>query len=337
MNQLKDLKVSIIVPVYNVESFLPKCLECVSDQTYSNLEVILVDDGSKDRSGEICDAYKASHNNTIVIHQRNMGLSGARNSGVREATGDYITFVDSDDIISKRYVEKLVYALQYSKCDLAVGRSLQFWNENSIKERDNEEVIVYKTEEALIQMCNGYLFGVSACCKLYKKEVLLKYPYPLGKLYEDLDTTYKIFGECKSIALYNEYIYFYRQRSNSISHHNKLNESQLYGLIAADNQYNYIRENYPKATVAAQARCILKAFDYIEMISGGSRDEKNSFLMLQQYAVNHSNGILRNKNVNKPNKARLMCIKMGYYPSVIGFRLLELLKKRRAKLNGDKL
>ena len=327
------INVSVIIPVYNVQKYLSRCLQSVEQQTYQNLEIILVDDGSTDKSGIICDEYKNKHENTIVIHQENQGLSGARNIGVSVSRGKYITFVDSDDIISKDYVYELVNSIEKYKADLAVGRSIKFWDIIPIK-YGSTEIEVLNAEKTIIEMCNGYNFGVSACCKLYKRELVVKYPYPIGKLYEDLATTYKIIGDCEKVVFIKRYLYYYRQRPYSISNNRKMNDAQLYGLEAAQGQLSYVRERYPNAIPAAQARCILKAFDYMPFIADGSKESMSYFKKIRKYAIENGNKIVLSRKVNLQNKIRYISLRLGYKPSLFATRVLNAVKNRRALSKG---
>lgn len=322
--------VSIILPVYNVEQYLEECLESIEQQIFTNYELIIVNDGSTDNSEKICRLYVEKHDNAKLISQKNQGLSVARNNGVSVSTGKYITFVDSDDVISNNYLSSLVGAIESSKADLSIGRSLKFWDRIPIK-KQIKEMVVLSPENALIEMCNGHNFGVSACCKLYKRELVEKYPYPIGKIYEDLATTYKIIGDSKCVAFCKDYLYFYRQREQSISHSKSISAAQLYGLEAAENQLKYIRDNFPNAIPAAEARCVLKAFDYIAYISDGSQKSKRIYSELQKYVKENSKHVLKSKDVNMQNKIRCISIRGGYHMGMFVDRILDYFKKMRVK------
>ena len=183
-------KVSVIVPVYKVEEYLPRCLDSLAAQTYPNLEIVLVDDGSPDRCGELCDAFAHERSNVLVLHQSNQGLSAARNDGVKASQGEYITFVDSDDFVSRDYVEYLMSMILKNHCDIYVGNYLPVYHNDAPsvrKKRDCQELLT--NEEALIEAFYSVKFGVSAWAKMYKRALVEKYPYPPGKLFEELATT----------------------------------------------------------------------------------------------------------------------------------------------------
>lgn len=323
-------KISIIVPVYNVEQYIDECLTSIEKQNYDDFEVVIVNDGSTDDSKLICEEYTLKHDNVVLVNQRNQGLSAARNAGVLASSGDYITFVDSDDIISNSYLNTLIEtALKYD-ADITVGKSLKFWDK--ITQKPNKGAVELLTpEKALIEMCNGYKFGVSACCKLYRRELVEEFPYPVGKLFEDLDTTYKIIGSSKKIAYCDDYLYFYRQREQSISHNNGITEAQLYGLEAAKHQLEYVKQKYPNATTAAEARCVLKAFDYISSINDGSKESRIQYKQLQKYINDNTTNIIASRNVNVQNKLRYISIKCGYLAGIIMDKILEFIKKCRAR------
>jgi glycosyltransferase involved in cell wall biosynthesis len=216
--------VSIVVPVYNIEKYISSCIDSILSQSYNNIELIIVDDGSTDKSGKICDNYKAGNKNIIVIHKDNSGLSDARNVGISIANGNLIAFVDGDDIIHPLYIESLYNILIEGNADISICPIRTFSDEKRFVRRQFEmvdyrkNVIVFSPELALKEMLFEGRFDVSACGKLYKKELFHGIQYPKGKLFEDLATTYKLIGRANHIAFSPYKLYGYRQRSNSITH-----------------------------------------------------------------------------------------------------------------------
>jgi len=210
-------KVSIIIPIYNAEKYLIRCLESVRHQTYSNLEVVLVDDGSTDNCGSICDDYASTNPQFIVIHQQNQGLSGARNSGLKVATGDYLTFLDSDDFLNPYFTETLLNLCLRNNSE--VGQcAFQKGCSNTFK-RNSKKIIVnkYSNRNALLSK----KLKVAAWGKLYAKHLFDITTFPLRRTYEDEFTTYKLIYSSKSISFTNQKLYYYFQSNGSIMRNNE--------------------------------------------------------------------------------------------------------------------
>lgn len=210
---LKPL-ISVIVPIYNVEQYLEKCIGSIISQTYRELEIILVDDGSQDSCGNICDEYAGKDERIKVIHKENQGLGFARNSGMDIAIGEYIMFVDSDDFLSENAVECLYERLSADKTDMAVGKfafSYADGHEDDIYCKWMKDKVIY-SEEAL----KNTQFPVCAWGKLYKKEVFSKLRFSNAACAEDLWAYPYVMSEIKNISVVNELIYHYYQRFNSL-------------------------------------------------------------------------------------------------------------------------
>ncbi len=214
-------KVSVIVPIYNVEPYLERCLDSILKQTYRNIEMILVDDGSTDSCPDICDRYAKEYQQIQVIHKENGGLSSARNAGLDVSTGELIMFVDSDDFIEPDMLLKLYdvlycYDADMSICNLQavneVGVEINFWPHDVIKDEciDN----MYYWEKVFED--NGMLFYVVVWNKLYKKRLWEKVRYPVGKINEDAYVLHNLIKQCKKIACTSYIGYNYVQRSTSI-------------------------------------------------------------------------------------------------------------------------
>lgn len=199
--------VSVIVPVYNVEKYLDECITSIVSQTYKNLEIILVDDGSTDCSGKKCDEWKDKDDRIIVVHQENKGVSAARNMGLFKSMGQWIAFVDSDDYVEKNYIEKLL--LLNKKWETYV----------SCCQRDGQELYVGNDEQCI----ESKLFLLSQCYRtalwyyLYKKELFEGILFPEGKVSEDVAVLYKIIYRAKKVAVTSDVLYHYRIRKGSLS------------------------------------------------------------------------------------------------------------------------
>ena len=204
------MDISVVIPVYNVEKYLKKCVDSILNQTISNYEIILVDDGSPDDCPVICDAYAAMHHNVIALHKANGGLSDARNYGVQHASAEYVVFVDSDDYVDPEYLENLWKLHVKYGADIAV-QGVQRETENGKLMNVIESSVEYNTvpKGAIELMLNGQKMGVFAYAKLYPKKILLKTPFPVGKLHEDIFTTYLLLDQGTKISVGTESNYHY--------------------------------------------------------------------------------------------------------------------------------
>lgn len=210
--------ISIVIPVYKVEDYLNRCVDSVLNQSYTNLEIILVDDGSPDRCGEICDEYAKVDNRIKVIHKENGGVSDARNVGIVSATGSYITMLDGDDWIHIKYIEKLYGLLKVKNADISVCNFIKTSTEDV--PQVNSEVIVYEFSniEALNHLTGEFnVQMVVAWGKLYKSELFEQIRYPFGKNHEDEFTTHKLLYIASKIVFTTEPLLYYRQRGDSIT------------------------------------------------------------------------------------------------------------------------
>lgn len=237
---------SIIVPIYNVEQYLENCINSILNQTYRNFELILVDDGSPDKSGEICDKYKSSDDRVKVIHKKNGGLSSARNAGLEIATGQYIGFVDSDDWIDRDMYDKLLNLAEKNEADIVQCEYLEAYdNKIIIHNNENSEFVVLDRFEALEKLINFgkyHVNGVVSWNKIYKRTLFDDIRFPVGKLNEDEFTTYKLLHKCNSIIFLKEKLYYYRQTPNSIMN-KKFNVKRLDLLDAVKELLIFLKSN----------------------------------------------------------------------------------------------
>lgn len=212
--------ISIIVPVYRVEAYLPRCVDSILAQTYKNLDIILVDDGSPDNSGKICDAYAEQDNRIRVIHQENGGLSDARNAGIAVAKGAYLTFLDSDDWVPEEYITYLYNLLKETGSAISLCNFLKTTTEELPKSTDPEMVTVMRNDEILdkyIDLSDDFHPQlVMACGKLFEAGLFRTIRFPVGRLHEDEFTTYKLFHFAPQTVISKKQLYYYWQREDSI-------------------------------------------------------------------------------------------------------------------------
>lgn len=245
MTKYNDL-ISIVVPIYNVDRYLEKCIDSIVKQTYTNLEIILVDDGSTDSCPEICDKYKEKDSRIIVIHKKNGGLSDARNSGILIAKGKYICFIDSDDCVALNYVERLYEKILTKKCDIAVCSYDKVYDTvETFKQIHTGSEIIFDNIEAIKDLfeCDSFM-GPMAWNKMYLTSLFRNHEilYPYGKINEDNFTTYKLFFHSKRIVYFDESLYFYMQRTDSITGL-EFNEKRLDILQCLDETSLFLKSN----------------------------------------------------------------------------------------------
>ena len=214
----KEALISIIVPIYNVEEYLPECIDSIIHQSYKNLEIILVDDGATDSCGSICDCYACEDNRIVVIHKVNGGLSDARNVGLDQAHGEYIAFVDSDDFIEEDMIKKLYDACRNQNADIAVCGRKQVWDNGSYNLMFCvESVIEYSPEKAIEQILINGTMDSAAWDKLYKSKLFNGMRYPVGVLHEDVNYTSRLIYQANKVIKIPYVGYNYRMRMGSIT------------------------------------------------------------------------------------------------------------------------
>ncbi|MGI6072416.1 MAG: glycosyltransferase family 2 protein [Lachnospiraceae bacterium] len=319
--------VSIIVAVYKVEKYLDRCVQSIISQTYKNIEVILVDDGSPDNCGKICDEYAEKYPYIHVIHQENRGLATVRNNAVNVSKGDYILFVDSDDYITSDHVDYLVNLLMENDCDISIGGFYYQYEGKDVPRRIYQNNFdIMSAAQAIERMNYGKGYGATAWAKLMPREVVLNYPFPQGKLYyEDLDTMYKIFGDVDKVVFGDRTIYYWVQRDNSITR-SEFDDKQLYGLSAANNQIEYVTNKYPQILASAQARYTAKVIELMGIALKSNMSYRNYKLLKKEFKYVLS--FLLNKNVRITQKIRCIAVLLGYVPSRIIFSLHEYAKEK---------
>ena len=303
--------ISIIVPVYNVEKYLKKCVDSIVNQTYKNLEIILVDDGATDNSGKICDELVELDNRIKVYHKKNGGLSDARNYGVERATGDYIGFVDSDDYIDAEMYERLYEAIKKENVDVA---------ECNLKIVYPEKTDLF-TDQKYYQICNKQeyleeylkiekIFG-SACVRLTKADIAKKLKFPVGKLYEDTYYAYDLIGIVDKYVIVDNPYYNYLMRENSIT--NAKFNPRIFDLIEIVEKFHTnVYKNYPSLKEAADCRKMYAYFSVLNSILLEEDFKNNSFYkQVIDYFKEEYTKLLRNKYITRNRKLSILLIKFS--------------------------
>ena len=255
--QYTNVLISVIVPIYNVEKYLPKCIESICNQTHQNLEIILVDDGATDGSGAICDSYKEKDERIKVIHKKNGGLSDARNAGLQICTGEFIGFVDSDDYIAPDMYEVLLRASIKENAEVSMCGRYKYYEETGTVEPlfILEQETVMHPEEAIKRLLLWDGCDSAAWDKLYKRELFQKRRYPIGVICEDLNVTTRIFSECTKIVHIGMGKYYYLMRGNSISR-GTFSTKKFDAYEQSKLNMDFVRTNFPKLQKEAEYFCL---------------------------------------------------------------------------------
>ena len=287
----KDYKISVIIPVYNVEDYLTECVDSVLNQTYKNYEILLIDDGSTDKSSQICDAYSEKNNKINVIHTENKGLSAARNLGTEKAKGEYVFYLDSDDYVENNVLERMIKIVEQDNVDIVCGNFMYTYSDRTvIAIKEEKEYEVLDTYSAMEQLVKGEKIQNFAWGKLIKKEIAQNHKFPVGKLFEDMYWTHYVIDQAEKVAIdYKSFVY-YRQRDNSISY--SFNIKSLDQLDGMMQRKEFIEKRYPE---------FLK--NYKEMMV------KNS-LNLAWCTVRYLKG---NEQKSAVNRLRTFYLKFDYY------------------------
>lgn len=243
--------ISVIVPVYKVEKYLDQCVESIVNQTYTNLEIILVDDGSPDQCGAMCDRWCKKDSRIRVIHKKNGGLSDARNAGLGVAIGAYVAFVDSDDVIAPDMLKKLLLAIRQKQAEIAECNYICFEYVIPAIKVGKGETVDYTPDEALDFLLSEDKFKYTVWNKLYQRKIFDTLRFEEGRIHEDVFFTYQAFGGSHKIVKVEEPLYYYRQRSGSIMGR-KFSLRNLDSLEARRRQYWYIKKSYPQLAEKAQ-------------------------------------------------------------------------------------
>ncbi len=248
--------ISVVVPVYNVASYLPKCIDSIINQTYSNLEIILVDDGSSDNSGFICDEYAKRDGRIIVIHKQNGGLSDARNAGIAACTGDYIAFVDSDDYIDHRMYEVLYNFAIQEKLDVAMCGSVDDVNGRLIYPQSFSPYVLSSKTEIINDLFVNKWGGacIAVWNKLFKREVVKNIKFEYGKTYEDVFYILHWINNTVRFGRLSNPFYYYVQRVGSITNQKIFKSSIVDVVDAYKRNLNIIIHKYPKSILAGKYR-----------------------------------------------------------------------------------
>lgn len=315
----RESQISVIVPVYNVEKYLARCVDSILAQTYENLEVILVDDGATDRSGLICDEFASKDSRVKVIHKKNGGLSSARNAGLETAAGEYIAFVDSDDWIEPDAYAHMMQLMKKHQVKLVCGGRYDVSGKTGERTvglcPKREEVISGEELAGRIFLWDGC--DSSACDKLYHRSLLEHFRYPEGKVCEDVPVTYKIVLQAERVAMSDRPFYNYYHRAGSISMASAITEKTFHFSQHTEVIYPYIRDHHP--AIAAQARYLrVRSLSHILLLLEQSEaDVRQQFAAEYRHArkelKKHTLFFLKSPYFGKKEKITNLLLNFGLY------------------------
>lgn len=309
--------VSVIVPVYNVKKYLNKCVESILNQTFKNYEIILVDDGSTDGSGKICDEYAGSCENIKVVHKTNEGVASARNRGLEESTGEMITFVDADDWIDRRYLEVLYRFMKTEKADLVISGGIDVLEQDRVdaekrKKRNVTKGEVVSKSEAYrrILLCRQNI-SVVAWAKMYHKKLFKDVRYPAGKVSEDSGIIDKIIENCNKIVCTSYTGYYHLRRKGSLMH-SKMSPAYRAGMKNAERLWIFMKEKYPDIEDAAKIFYYSNCIQLVNfMVLDNGEKYKRECKKIRRKILKEAKFLIFSKDTKLEEKGAVVCLLFG--------------------------
>ncbi len=325
---MKRPLVSVIVPVYNVGEYLAASLESLASQTYQNLEMIFIDDGSTDGSGDALDDFVKKYKKAIVIHQENKGLSAARNVGLEKMTGDYVCFLDSDDFLADDAIECMVETMRKHEVDLVVCAHAERKEDGSLNDFNGGALAsgLYDVEEISGNFLNEKGSNLQVIGRLYPKKFFDKVRFPVGEVYEDVAVFAQLLLQCKTkVAFIAEPKYYYNLRANSITHAS-YNPRKNILIKHTDEMCDLFDKRFPKLTNFTHLRRLHARFSILRMVSQvkkKSSKEKILISGLRSYILKHAGWILQNPEATRRDKIALLCLTLGNRFYAFAWRVYE--------------
>lgn len=303
--------ISIVLPIYNIENYLRVCMDSILNQTYSNLEIIMVDDGSTDKCSMICDEYMKMDKRIIVYHKKNGGLSDARNYGISRARGEYIACIDPDDYVDRDYIEYLFSLIEKYGTKMSLCQSIVHYDSGKTLNRgleQNDECM--GSEECLKKMLYHDVIDTSAWGKLYSKSLFKNVSYPKGRIFEDIGTTYALMLQCSEIAVGYESKYHYIFHDNSIVN-SSFNSNKFDLLIMTDKMAKDVKKKFPhlnKATLRRQVYARFSTLNQMLNITNFAKEKKE----IIHYIKKNSWEVIRDPLTPKRDKIAIALLFISY-------------------------
>ncbi|MCD5452080.1 glycosyltransferase family 2 protein [Lactobacillus delbrueckii] len=302
--------ISVILPVYNIKEYISRCMTSLFDQTYKNLEFVVVDDGSTDGSGELCDALIEKDPRVKVLHKENGGLSDARNYGISHSEGEYITCVDPDDYVDLDYIEYLYCLISKYHTRMSICQHRTFYDNGTVKDLGLSGDVKLDNRKCLEKMLYHDVIDTSAWAKLYEKSLFDKVEYPKGKIFEDIGTTYALMLQCPQIAIGYEAKYNYMFHANSIVNSafkpNKFDMLEMTDKMAKD-----VLAVYPELKKAVMRRRIYARFSTLNQMLY-TKDYEKERKEIINFIKDDSKELMRDSFAPKRDKAAIILLYLGY-------------------------
>ena len=324
---MKQPLISVIVPVYNVEQYLKVCVDSICDQTYQNLEILLIDDGSPDRSGEMCDQIAKEDPRIRVIHKENGGLSSARNTGLDEAKGEYVSFVDSDDWIDRNMYEHLYSLMQQHNAQVAAGglqtsTGIHF----NLQYPAKQDIEVYSRIGALREVTRNQKITNSFCDKLWNRCLFDTVRFPIGELYEDMKTIPKCLEQVDTVVYDPSPMYFYRMTNESITR-GQFRPRMFEEAYAAKKRAEYYAEKYPEIVDAAIGDYIRTSIMKVWMSRGTPDCKEQRKALIKEMRGKFPKAAV--KSLSRNGQIKLYALRMGLPIFYLAMWLNDLRVKNR--------
>ena len=302
--------ISVIVPVYNVEKYLERCVKSIVAQTYKDLEILLIDDGSTDKSGKMCDEFLQTDSRIKVFHKQNGGLSDARNYGIEHSAGEFISFVDSDDYIDEKMLETLHRLITENDADLAVCSAMDVFEGKEVTQVKEIKEFNLNKVESYKYMLRGD--GIpSACNKLYKRQTVGDVRFPVGKLYEDGFFTPQILKKVEKTAVTSKPMYYYFRRADSITT-KPFRKGDLDVIEAYDKCVKQVKELCPEALPYAEFRYRNAYFNVLDkMLMRDDCKEIPEYKQVVKYLKKHTAQIVKDPGFGKMRKIAAVALKFS--------------------------
>lgn len=302
--------ISIVVPVYNVENYLDQCIVSILNQSFDNFELLLIDDGSTDRSSSICKEYLKRDNRVRYFYKQNGGLSDARNFGLKHIRGEFVSFIDSDDWVESNYLAYLFNAIQTNRADISTC-VYTVCSETGKKPWKNlpVEAKVLSSRDALISMLYSETINVCAHSKLFRSSLFLDVRFPYGKHFEDVGTTYKLIQRSELVAVGGAPLYNYVMRKGSITH--SVNPSIFDRAELAKTAYENLNNIDQVIADAAERYYVFHSLSTLHSFDLGDCEQRDKATELRSEILYHGNNILHNKRVPNRDKIAFLALKLG--------------------------
>ncbi len=324
-------KVSIVVPVYNVEKYISKCIDSILSQSYDDIEVLIVNDGSTDNSDQIVRQYAKKDSRIKYFTQKNSGLSSARNTGIKNSSGEYICFVDSDDWVSRDYIEKMHSLMVNDGSDMAICGMCYIYADGKVKK--NTPVIkrnrCINKKEAIACLLEGKEYKFHAVNKMYKKRLFTdnNILFPTGKVYEDMFTTYRLMLRTKKVSLVKDSLYYYLQNRDGSILHQAFNKKRLDMLKVLDeimDNAEISEMGLHKETQAVYVENIVSLYNYIYPLYKHGDSEINHYVsLIKNNSKTRKRGYLLNNRISLKMRVRFFAICLSPYYYCAAMRLLK--------------